>query len=95
MERLLEGWNRFCRALVSAWRYLKRRDAGIPLDFIKVLRLNPGDVVVVRGLVSMTSDQIDLTYSNMKKILRERNDVLVLDGRWNMEIIRCEEQKSP
>lgn len=78
------------RLIQAGYRYeMMRRD--VPLDFIKVLRLSPGDVLVVKTNQKLKSEDVVVVESQMREILKGRNNVFVLDGDWNMEVVRCEQ----
>jgi hypothetical protein len=88
MKRLRRIWQ----TAKSMMKYLRMKDTGIPLDFIRVLRLNPGDVLVVRAGVVLSGNQMEVTKASLERIIGGRNQVLMLDGQWGVEVIRCTDE---
>lgn len=59
------------------------------LDFIKVLRLKPGDVLCLKAQDRvLNTDQILAIEKKVKNVIGERNNVLVLSGEWHMNVVR-------
>ena len=54
---------------------------GKTLDFIGVLRLSPGDVLVARINESLDSNDVAELTETISKVIGRRNSVLVLDNK--------------
>jgi len=67
---------------------------GKKLDFIGVLRLTPGDVLVARINEELTSTDVEQLTETISKVIGRRNSVLVLDNKWQLEVIRGYEKET-
>lgn len=87
IEKLAVKISKGFRLLVAGYRYEMNRGS-VPLDFIKVLRLAPGDVLVVSCPRVLTTQQVAVIENQIKELLRGRNSVMVIDDEWRLEVVR-------
>jgi hypothetical protein len=64
------------------------------LDFVGVLRLTPGDVLCVRYQGHLEPEEVDVIKESIATVLEHRNNVLVLDSKWTMQVLRGYEKEA-
>lgn len=78
--------------LMSSWYEDTKDDR--ELDFVSVLRMKPGDVLVLKieGRV-LNAQKIEELERRVKHLIGERNPVLIVSGEWKMEVLRYDMQE--
>jgi hypothetical protein len=77
------------RKRILRWLFGKLLD----LDFIGILRIKPGDALVIRSNERLTPETTAAIEMRFTEITRGQVSVVCLDARWNIEIIRNYDDK--